>query len=290
MMHHLRGPLGEEAPAAEENCDAQKLQRARTKKDDAEIAELEKAAAIRVHKTQRSSDIVRELYNAQQRGAGLHEYPNQEELSRATSITVAVGKLAIKEGDESDLGGAGGEVKRTVMYVHGSEVTGGLAVKAFSLTGTLDVPSAGFLCGVQSDTKGEHMAEVCLISLGDRASLEAAADYAEAQSKYEVQGMSDTICAQLGAGTRVRFQLLQYTDEWTDEGHGQLTEWMGDEFGAIGDEGSYKSRFCFICLAFFLLDPLGVFCSIDHLVAPARPNFVYFSQSPGGNKWRLPRA
>jgi hypothetical protein len=48
---------------------------------------------------------------------GLLEYPNQEELSRATSITVAAGKLAIKEGDESDLGGAGGEVKRTVMYV-----------------------------------------------------------------------------------------------------------------------------------------------------------------------------
>jgi hypothetical protein len=208
--------------------DAQKLQRARTKGDEAGAAELEKVAATREHKIQRSSNMVRMLYDAQQRGAALHDYPEPVELSRATGITIAVGKLSIKEGDESDLGGAGGGEKRTAMYVYGNDVTGSLAVKAHSLTGKLSAPPSGFLCGVESDTTGDSMAEVCLISLGDRAGLDAAADWADAQAKFEVKGMSDTICAQLDAGTRVRFKLTEYKDKWTDEGHCQLIEWMGE--------------------------------------------------------------
>jgi hypothetical protein len=53
-----------------------------------------------------------------------------------------------------------------------------------------EAPANGFLCGIESDTKGMYMSGVCLISLPDKGSMEAAMAYAENQAQYETKGLS----------------------------------------------------------------------------------------------------
>ena len=81
------------------------------------------------------------------------------------------------------------------------------------------------------------MSGVCLISLSDKASMEAAMAYAENQAQYETKGLSDTIQADLIAGKRVKFRTVVYGEEWTDVAHYELLKWIEHEFGTIGADG-----------------------------------------------------
>ena len=123
-----------------------------------------------------------------------------------------LGKLKSKEGDESELGG-GAEAEKYVMYVFGNGVSGSLAIGAYGLTGHQEAPANGFLCGIESDTKDMYMSGVCLISLSDKASMEAAMVYAENQAQYETKGLSDSIQADLIAGKRVKFRTVEFGEE-----------------------------------------------------------------------------